>query len=158
MQLRRGLFRLYLVLSILWVGWFGYVIYESSRSASAAGGFIETYNYDQRIGRPSAYDILDLVTWQNQAVERQKTAVKAILALPILAPVLYFVCGWIVRGFRRDDKHGQTASEDVKHGQTASEDALESRSSKPASTLLLILSVLFFPIVWLVDPGAMANF
>jgi hypothetical protein len=32
------------------------------------------------------------------------------------------------------------------------------KSFKPASTLLLILSIVFSPILWLVDPGAMTNF
>ena len=146
MHIRRGLFRLYLVLSVLWVGWFGYEIYDSGRSVTAARDFIQTYNNERRLGRPSAYDIAELVKWQSQESARQKSAERAVLAFPVLVPILYFLCNWIVRGFRRD-KQGQNAPE-----------ALHGKRVKPASTLLLILSILAFPIVWLIDPGAMANF
>jgi hypothetical protein len=140
-----------LILSVLWVGWFGYVIYDSNRSASAAGDFIETCNIERRIGRPCAYDPMDVAVWQSQQRGRQRTAEKAILAFPIFAPVLYFICAWIVRGFRREE----TAPG---HPEDVSANVSGNGMSKPGSTLLLILSILFSPILWLVDPGAMANF
>jgi hypothetical protein len=104
MRVRRGLFRLYVVASILWVGWFGYVIYDSSRELSFVGDLIQEVEYDRRAGRPSAYDGMELVVSQLQQTARQRTAEKAILAFPLLAPIIYFVFSWIVRGFIRDDR------------------------------------------------------
>lgn len=152
MQLRRGLFRLYLVVSIGWVGWFGYVIYDSSRLVSVASDYIQTFNNERRMGLQSPYDIVDLVAWQSREHARQTTAEKAILLFPILAPVLYFLCGWIIRGFGRDDARRQNAPE------SKLKEVMDDASSKPASTLLLILSLFAAPMFWLVDAGAMANF
>jgi hypothetical protein len=143
------MFRLYVVASILWVGSFSYVIYDSSRSISSTANFIEMYDFDRRIGRPSAYDRSELVRWQNEQVARRTTAQRAILVFPLLAPVVYFIFSWIVRGFRHDNRSQENAPEPDKQ---------KGRRFRPASTLLLILSILFFPVLWLVEPGAMTNF
>src|SRR6202035_6093628 len=86
-------------------------------------------------GLPPAYDRWELVRWQNEQVARRTTAQRAILVFPLLAPVVYFIFSWIVRGFRHDNRSQENAPEPDKQ---------KGRRLRPASTLLLILSILFF--------------
>jgi hypothetical protein len=84
MRLRRGLFRLYVVLTMLWIGWFGYEIYAAQRSASKATDYIQMYDYERQIGRVPAFNRSELVVWQIQQTKRRETALQALLVFPLL--------------------------------------------------------------------------
>jgi hypothetical protein len=109
MRLRRGLFRLYVVLTMLWIGWFGYEIYAAQRSASKATDYIQMYDYERQIGRVPAFNRSELVVWQIQQTKRRETALQALLVFPLLAPVLFFIGNWVIRSFRRDMGPPQSA-------------------------------------------------
>ncbi len=42
--------------------------------------------------------------------------------------------------------------------QSIEPDSGKSKRPQPGSTFLLLVTIIFSPILWLVDPGAMANF
>jgi hypothetical protein len=102
----------YLFLSVLWVGWFGYVISDSSRAISFADILIRQDRYERRSGLPPTSNATDWIAHQSAQRARQRTAEMAILAFPVLAPVLYFICVWIARGSRQAGQPGQTAQSD----------------------------------------------
>jgi hypothetical protein len=72
----------YLFLSVLWVGWFGYVISDSSRAISFADILIRQDSYERRSGLPSTSDAAHWVAYQSAQRTRQRIAEMAILAFP----------------------------------------------------------------------------
>ena len=55
-MIKNWLFRLYLLITVGWVAWFASQAYDANRQIGSAGGYIQAYIYDRRVGNPSAYN------------------------------------------------------------------------------------------------------
>jgi hypothetical protein len=81
LHVRRGLLRLYFVVAVPWVAWFGCkLIYASNH-----------YYYDQG--------------------QHASKAFRSLLVVPVGGPILYFVIPWVIAGFRRPARDTNEAPE-----------------------------------------------
>jgi len=147
--------RLFILLSVGWVAWFAYQAYDANRQFVSATGYIQIYVYDQRGGRPSAYDVTDLIRWQNEEATRGATAVKTMAAGLVVGMIAILTFGWVQKGWKSRPSPKNPLLE------KRAEEMRESRRMarfRPASTPLLVGSILILPMLWQIDCTAMANF
>lgn len=155
-MIKNWLFRLYLLITVGWVAWFASQAYDANRQIGSAGGYIQAYIYDRRVGNPSAYNLANLAAWQNEQLTRFNSAITAITEGLLVGTIAFLLLEWI-----RKRRNGPVdRSESLAFEKRAEEIRQNRRTSRfrPASTLLLLVSILFFPLLWLIDPAAMANF
>jgi len=160
MNTDRGLFRLYIVFAICWGGWFGYQFFDANKQYDRAGMYLETIRRESAAGKPSAYIYSDTVVWQNEQSRRAVDAGKFGIWGLIGGLVLLFVSRWVVSGFNPKDKTPQATPYLDKRVAEIEQNKLEKQESKfkKGSTLGLVLSIVVFPIAWMIDPGAMSNY
>jgi hypothetical protein len=117
MNMRKGFIRLYIAITVPWVGWFGYMAYDANRWASYAQAKLEFlveaiddgdgHSFKTRAlraaqGVETDNELVDIYADQrDKQSERRKLALYALLAWPLGAPLLYIVVLWIVAGFRQ---------------------------------------------------------
>ncbi len=101
-ELRRGLARLYFLVALCWVAWFGYEFYDAQRQYNSASMYLETDSITRKLGQPSAYDRAELAEWVARENKRRTFAVRALLIMLVGAPLGYFVTLWLIAGFRRN--------------------------------------------------------
>jgi hypothetical protein len=108
MSWRRGLFRLWLVVSLLWIGSIAWETYENvfvpRRSAAAAAACAETRAANKSLGNPwDCYAGLkggmfeDLTQVQPILIQRTMVAIGPPLGLLLFGMIV----GWVLAGFRR---------------------------------------------------------
>jgi hypothetical protein len=96
----RGWLRLYLVISVVWVGWFGYDLYDAHKQRASALDFMQTCNNAYTLHQLCAHDVNDLSKWAGDELARERFAVKALPIVPAGLPIVFFVALWIRRGFK----------------------------------------------------------
>lgn len=99
----RGWLRLYLVVAIPWIAWFGYDYYHANRLYWYTDGVMKTRSSDPASASWLAPTVsLDELQKQfEEYADRREFSWKALFVFPIGAPVLFFAGWWVVRGFRK---------------------------------------------------------
>jgi hypothetical protein len=118
-HLRRGLFRLYVAVTIPWVAWFGYMAFDADQQAKRAQirstELLRQMERSQNdsvaaqaqktveglLGSTYQEDFEDDIKLRDEQTARRKIAVYALPAVPLGGPLLCFVVVWVVAGFRK---------------------------------------------------------
>lgn len=96
-----GWLRIYIVLTAMWGGWFGYQAWDGNRQESKAMGYLVGMAYEAAQGKKSAYNQTELQDWADEQRGRRDFALKALPIIPLGLPVFYFLVMWIAQGFKR---------------------------------------------------------
>ena len=94
-MIKNWLFRLYLLITVGWVAWFASQAYDANRQIGSAGGYIQAYIYDRRVGNPSAYNLANLAAWQNEQLTRFNSAITAITEGLRVGTIAFLLLEWI---------------------------------------------------------------
>jgi hypothetical protein len=116
-HIRKGLLRLYLVLTVIWVAAFGYIAYhananseqfahrawEWNQKADQAAKDPAEASFERRFGGEGFYGqtAAEMSGWSEKESERRDFAFYMLPLLPVGLPVLYLVVVWITAGFRK---------------------------------------------------------
>lgn len=153
----RGFVRIFIVFSLAWVSWFGWQAYDANKQVSKAEGWLLTIEQDLKLGRQPAWDKYETYSWKLEQQRRLESSIQTGLLGEAGGLLVLLAVSWIVRGFKQPTSKPKSRPyleqkiEDI-------EQRKQQRATKPASTLGLIISIIFLPVLWLMDPGAMSNY
>ena len=142
---KNWLFGFYLLSSVAWVAWFGSQAYDANRQVARSGGYIQTYVYERRMGNASPYNLGDLVAWQNGQITRFNSAIRTIAEGLAVSTIVFLLLGWL-RKRQKPQTHKREGSVLEKRVEE-----IRNWRSEPASTAFLVISILFFPRIWIID-------
>jgi hypothetical protein len=100
------LLRLWLLMSVLWVGAVGWIAYYSAvvprQAAAAQGACFEARKLDSNLGNPfdcfdGASPFSDLIPWSSDIIKYSTLAFVPVVAMLVLGLSI----GWVLAGFRR---------------------------------------------------------
>ena len=106
MNWRRGLIRLWLLVSVLWVGFVASIAYYGAvvprQAAAAQAGCFEARKLDGNLGNPfgcfdDASPFADLIPWSSDLFKYGALAFAPVVTMLVLGLSI----GWILAGFRR---------------------------------------------------------
>ncbi len=117
-HLRQNLLRLYLIISVIWVGCFGYAIYDSYRQYRSTydrvdaldKSLLDRWRTYERFPAGSLAKRNELKAALAEQAGRVDSAVTLLPLVPVGAPLLYFITGLIIAGFRKSTRKVEDAA------------------------------------------------
>jgi hypothetical protein len=102
----RGFLRLYVVIAVPWLVGFGYVAQDAERQIKSTLEYLDLAEASERRGDvgPPVFDSSTLRNSLSEQQERRSFALRAFLAFPVGAPILYLIAMWVLAGFRLHKK------------------------------------------------------
>jgi hypothetical protein len=99
-----GWLRIYLVATVLWVGWFGYELYDANHQRARALDYMQTCKNAYALHQLCAYDLNELGQDAGEQLRREQISMKALPVIPVGLPIVFLVVLWVLRGFRSASK------------------------------------------------------